>query len=104
MHDVHPPQSRHRDKPTREICYGGRAGFRISASPRLRVSASFFILWLVSLLLCLPASAADNVFISEFMAVNDSTLADEDGDFSDWIEIHNGGTNSINLDGWFLTD
>ncbi len=27
--------------------------------------------------------------ITEFMASNDSTLADEDGDFSDWIEIHN---------------
>src|ERR1051325_11762968 len=49
-------------------------------------------------------AAAENVFISEFMAANDSTLADEDGDFSDWIEIHNGGAIGVNLNGWFLTD
>ncbi len=42
--------------------------------------------------------------ISEFMALNQDTLADEDGDFSDWIEIHNPGAESISLDGWFLTD
>jgi len=48
--------------------------------------------------------AAEDVFISEFMAVNNSTLADEDGDFSDWIEIHNSGAMPVNLNGWFLTD
>ncbi len=42
--------------------------------------------------------------ISEFLASNTRILADEDGEFSDWIEIHNPGTNTINLDGWFLTD
>jgi hypothetical protein len=42
--------------------------------------------------------------ISEFMASNDSTVQDDDGDFSDWIEIHNPGDSSINLAGWYLTD
>src|SRR5262245_35654957 len=42
--------------------------------------------------------------ISEFMAANGRTLPDEDGDSSDWIEIHNGGANTVNLAGWFLTD
>src|SRR5262249_18396377 len=32
------------------------------------------------------------------------TLNDEDGDSSDWIEIHNPATNNVSLDGWFLTD
>ena len=50
------------------------------------------------------AQAADNVLITEFMAVNDRTLPDEDGDYSDWIEIHNAGTNAVNLYGWSLTD
>ncbi|MDP6526681.1 MAG: lamin tail domain-containing protein, partial [Kiritimatiellia bacterium] len=36
--------------------------------------------------------------------MNDSVLADEDGDYSDWIEIYNGSTNTVDLDGWFLTD
>ena len=38
------------------------------------------------------------------MASNVSTLADEDGDYSDWIEIYNGGTVAVNLEGWSLTD
>ncbi len=47
---------------------------------------------------------SEGVSISEFMAANRSTLADEDGDFSDWIELHNVGGETENLDGWFLTD
>src|SRR4051794_6047107 len=44
------------------------------------------------------------VIISEFMASNSKTLADQDGQFSDWIELHNETAGTINLDGWFLTD
>lgn len=46
----------------------------------------------------------DLLLISEFMAVNDNGLDDEDRDEEDWIEIHNAGTTTVNLDGWFLTD
>jgi hypothetical protein len=42
--------------------------------------------------------------ISEFMAANDSWLADEDGDFSDWIEIHNPDGAAVSLAGYHLTD
>src|SRR5438067_5495493 len=42
--------------------------------------------------------------ITEFMASNSSTLMDEDGDSSDWIEIHNPDPAAVNLNGWFLTD
>src|ERR1041385_3751252 len=51
-----------------------------------------------------PAHAADDLLITEFMAVNAGPLVDEDGETSDWIEIHNPGTNAVNLNGWFLTD
>jgi hypothetical protein len=49
-------------------------------------------------------SSNDRVVISEFMASNDSTLTDEEGEFGDWIELHNVGATSVNLDGWFITD
>jgi hypothetical protein len=52
----------------------------------------------------MPARALDDLIITELMAENDNTLADEDGDFPDWIEIYNAGTNSVNLEGWRLTD
>lgn len=42
--------------------------------------------------------------ISEFMASNATTVADEDGAYSDWIEIHNPDAVAVDLAGWFLTD
>ena len=42
--------------------------------------------------------------ISELMAKNVSTLADDDGTFSDWVEIYNPGTDSVSLLDWCLTD
>ncbi|MEX2188923.1 MAG: CotH kinase family protein [Pirellulales bacterium] len=47
--------------------------------------------------------AADPV-ISEFMAINNSTLQDGEGRYSDWIEIHNPGDAAVDLAGWHLTD
>ena len=47
---------------------------------------------------------ASDLVISEFMAVNDSSIVDSDGDHSDWIEIHNPTSESKELEGWFLTD
>jgi hypothetical protein len=64
-------------------------------------------LWLLALLSSfgsLPLPGAEDLLISEFMANNAHTLADEDGDFSDWIEIYNRGASSANLLDWCLTD
>ena len=48
--------------------------------------------------------AGGNPVISEFMASNDGVISDEDGDFSDWIEIFNPGVAEVDLDGFFLSD
>jgi hypothetical protein len=50
------------------------------------------------------ASPAPDVYVSEFLADNNRSLHDEDGDNSDWIEIFNAGTSTARLNGWFLTD
>ena len=42
--------------------------------------------------------------INEFLASNTAGLTDEDGEFSDWIEIHNPNTFDLGLGGWHLTD
>ena len=42
--------------------------------------------------------------ITEWMATNRDTLKDEDGDSSDWIEIHNPSDTPINLAGYHLSD
>ena len=47
---------------------------------------------------------ATGPIISEFMAANSSVLADVDGEYSDWIELHNPTATAVNLNGWYLTD
>ena len=42
--------------------------------------------------------------ISEFLTSNKSGLTDEDGETSDWIELYNSSTNSVNLSGWALSN
>jgi len=44
------------------------------------------------------------LYINEFMASNDSTIADEAGEYDDWVELYNGGTAAIGLKGKYLTD
>ncbi len=60
----------------------------------------------VILLFWLLAVSAVNaqLRITEFMASNASTLADEDGSFEDWIEIQNNSPVTVNLFDWSLTD
>ena len=61
-----------------------------------------FLLLLALVMLTVSASA--QVIISEFMADNKHTLADQDNDFSDWIELYNTQSTNVNLAGWALTD
>jgi hypothetical protein len=58
-----------------------------------------------------PGVANDPVFpefrvvINEFMAQNNRTITDPaDGDYDDWIELYNAGTNTVDLAGFYLTD
>lgn len=44
------------------------------------------------------------IVINEIMSSNFSTIADEDGDFSDWIELFNPQDSTINLNGYALSD
>lgn len=62
----------------------------------------FRLLYLFALLA--PCVADANPVITEVMADNESTLPDEDGAFSDWIEVHNPTAAPIPLTGWYLTD
>ncbi|MFC7337797.1 lamin tail domain-containing protein [Haloferula chungangensis] len=46
----------------------------------------------------------ETVIINEFMADNDNTLDDAEGDASDWIELYNGTGSTVDLAGYYLTD
>ncbi|MBW7992486.1 MAG: hypothetical protein FVQ84_21065 [Planctomycetes bacterium] len=45
-----------------------------------------------------------SLVINEFMASNDSSARDPQGQYDDWIEIHNYGADAINIGGFCLTD
>ncbi len=62
---------------------------------------SFFLL---SLFCVVPSSVRAQIRLTEFCAENLNNLADEDGDTSDWIEIHNSSQTDQSLLGWSLTD
>lgn len=65
----------------------------------LKSKILYLLIGLMTVLHC-----AGQVVISEFMASNQTGLTDEDGDYSDWIELHNEGPSTVDLAGWALTD
>ncbi|MBI4932171.1 MAG: CotH kinase family protein [Bacteroidetes bacterium] len=44
------------------------------------------------------------IVINEVCSKNNSIIKDEDGDFSDWLELFNSGATAINLNGYYLSD
>jgi len=66
---------------------------------------------MLSVVRCLPVLLfltlfllGQDVRITEFMARNNSAFLDEDGESSDWIELHNVSGAAVNLAGWHLSD
>ena len=49
-------------------------------------------------------SITTDLVINEFMADNETTVADQDGEYDDWIEFYNNGSETLNLYGYFLSD
>lgn len=49
-------------------------------------------------------SSSVSLAVNEFMASNDTTIADEAGEFDDWVEIYNYGSEAIYLGDRYLTD
>ena len=45
-----------------------------------------------------------DIVLNEFMADNDATITDPAGEFEDWIELYNNTSETISLEGWFLSD
>jgi len=45
-----------------------------------------------------------NVVINELMAVNSTIVADQNGEYDDWIEMCNKSSLAMNLSGYYITD
>lgn len=71
------------------------------------VTCVLLILFLMGLFLtaaCAVLPRTQSVVINEVLASNGTVLADEDGEYEDWIELYNPTTAPIDLDGYTLTD
>ena len=47
---------------------------------------------------------SQTIKINEFMASNATTISDEFGEYNDWIELYNYGTDTVNIAGYYITD
>ena len=55
-------------------------------------------------LLCSCMQVWSQLYINEVMSSNSSTIADNVGEYDDWIEIHNAGQSPVDLQSYFLSD
>ena len=44
------------------------------------------------------------IAINEFMASNETTISDPEGEFDDWVELALVSNDTVNLFGWFISD
>ena len=51
-----------------------------------------------------PVVKESPIVINELMAFNTKSLADPQGQYEDWLELHNLSNNTLNLTGMYLTD
>ena len=58
----------------------------------------------IALLVLTQAFLPGSVVINEFMAANDSSLRDPQGQYDDWVELFNPGNRSADVGGMYLTD
>ena len=63
-----------------------------------------FLIFVILFLSCINKAQAQAVVINEVMSSNARTLADENGDYPDWIELYNAGNSELSLAGWSLSD
>ena len=69
-----------------------------------RTTGRYVLYFCLFLFVSLQAAPSQSLAINEVMAANDATLADEDGDYEDWIELYNYGPVPVNLNGYGLSD
>ncbi|MDG2125276.1 MAG: FN3 associated domain-containing protein, partial [Verrucomicrobiales bacterium] len=69
---------------------------------RPRRAAYWVLIWAMT---CWGCAVVTGEFrVTEFQAVGEGVLVDEDGDRPDWIEVRNGSVEPASLAGWSLTD
>jgi hypothetical protein len=50
------------------------------------------------------APPVGNIVFNELMASNATIIADQDGEFDDWIELYNNSSSAVNLSNYYMSD
>jgi hypothetical protein len=74
------------------------------SAPRWSPRATAFVASIALLVGCKSNDGADAITISEFLASNANGIKDSDGETTDWIEIFNSSSVTVDLTDWRLTD
>ena len=61
-------------------------------------------LMIIFLIFIINICNGQTIMINEVMESNSSIIADEDGDYSDWLELYNESKQNINLSDYYITD
>jgi hypothetical protein len=74
-----------------------------------KLNAGIQLILLVVIALFQSGCEKDNtpessIVINEVMPVNTSYVADQNGEFDDWIELHNNSSLSFDISGYYLSD
>lgn len=64
----------------------------------------FLFLSIIISFCCFKSALPQTVVINELMSANITTIFDEDGNYSDWIEIFNASQDTLDLSGYGLSD
>ena len=62
------------------------------------------ITFMLMLFLFITMAKAQNLYINEFLASNDTFCTDEFGGYDDWVEIYNAGSEAVDIGGMYITD
>ena len=103
-----PGNERQKRRPTKDFAPRKRKSQLLTILPLLIV----FVALLALMYVIFPKEAGrrisrsvyDGLVISEVMAANSSAVPDENGEFSDWMEIYNGTGADLDLEGVMITN
>jgi hypothetical protein len=65
---------------------------------------SFCLLISILIVSCKKTYDIDAIVINEIMAVNSVTAPDQNGQYDDWIELHNITSDQVDVSGYYLSD
>lgn len=87
------------------LCWGFGPTLGVATQSRRQVGWRWaLVVYVLAPIACLQTSVCAQLRIQEIVAVNGSSLVDENESSSDWIELYNPGLEPLSVGGYYLSD